>query len=111
MPMRLIDYKVLTFYSLKRKALSFLGRPFWIQLWFIPTWLMLGVAKALIFTVPFKKLAPRLGISMGIASRVPLLDTRSEMRALQIGRVVRLAAGYTPWDSNCFHKRLWPACC
>ena len=92
----------MAFNDLKRKAINFLRRPLWTQLWFIPCWVLLGVGKALIFTVSFKRLAPWLGIAVGAAPRVPLLDEEAERRALQIGRVVRLAAGYTPWDANCF---------
>ena len=88
--------------TLKRKTINFLYKPLWIKLWFLPTWLLLGLAKSLIFMVSFKKLAPHLGVSAGIAPWIPLLDSPAELRALQIGRVVRLAAGYTPWDSNCF---------
>ena len=33
---------------------------------------------------------------------VPLPDGEQGLRALHIGRVVRMAARYTPWESNCF---------
>jgi Transglutaminase-like superfamily len=68
----------------------------------LPCWFLLGIAKALIFTMSFRRLAPRLGVSMGIAPWIPLLSPADEKRALMIGRTVRLAANYTPWDSNCF---------
>ncbi len=68
----------------------------------MPTWVLLGLAKALIFTVPFKRLAPHLGVSTELRLLVPLLDADSEKRTLQIARVIKLAAAYTPWDSNCF---------
>lgn len=84
------------------KARSFLRQPLLSQIGFVPVWLFLGVAKALIFTVSFRRLAPRLGVSAGISAQVPLLDPTQEARALQIGRLVRMTARYTPWDSNCF---------
>ena len=87
---------------LRRKALTFLRHPIFIKLWLLPVWLLLGISKALILAVSFKRLAPRLGVHEGTAPWVPLLDRTQEARALAIGRVVRLAARYTPWESNCF---------
>lgn len=88
--------------TLVGKACSFARRPLFSQLWLLPLCLLLGISKALIFTLSFRRLAPHLGQTMGAAPWVPLLDTRQQTRALQIGRAVRLAARYTPWDSNCF---------
>ena len=87
---------------LLRKARSFLRQPVLSQIGFVPVWIALGVAKALIYSVSFRRLAPRLGKSVGISSQVPLLDPAQEAHALQIGRLIRMAAHYTPWDSNCF---------
>lgn len=88
--------------TIRRKAAAFLRKPLWTQLWFLPTWLLLGLAKVIIFTVSFRRLAPRLGVARGIDPWVPLLEPAEEILALQIGRLIRLAARYTPWDSNCF---------
>ncbi|QQS53242.1 MAG: lasso peptide biosynthesis B2 protein [Candidatus Competibacteraceae bacterium] len=88
--------------TLQRKTLSFLRQPRFTQLWLIPLWLLLGLSKAVIFTVSFRRLAPRLGTAVGVASWVPVLVPAQEARALQIGRAVCLAARYTPWNSNCF---------
>lgn len=85
-----------------RKSRSFAHLPLFTRLWLLPLWLMLGIGKALIFTLSFHRLAPYLGQDMGITPWVPLLDPVQQARALQIGRAVRLAARYTPWDSNCF---------
>ena len=87
---------------LARKARSFVGHPSLIQFGFIPTWLLLGLAKALIFIVPFRRLAAQLGEHAGVAPWVPVLTADQEARALLIGRLVRIASLYTPWDSNCF---------
>lgn len=87
---------------LLRKAKSFLRQPLSSQLGFALVWVLLGLAKALIFTIPFKRLAPRFGVHAGLSPWIPLLLPSQEKKALQIGRLVRLAARYTPWDSNCF---------
>jgi hypothetical protein len=88
--------------ALRRKTNSFLRQPSFAQVWFVPLWLLLGLAKAVIFTLSFKRLAPHLGQSQGVAAWVPLVNQAQQARAVQIGRAVQLAARYTPWDSNCF---------
>jgi hypothetical protein len=92
--------------ALRGKAGTFLSQPLFIQAWFLPLWVMLGISKALIFTLSFRRLAPRLGRQAGIAPWVPLLSDAQEQRALMIGRAVRLTAKYTPWDSNCFPQAI-----
>lgn len=87
--------------ALSRKVETFLALPVFVRLWLLPTWVLLGLSKALILVVSFSRLAPHLGENSGAAPWVPLLNECQELRALQVGRVVRLAAKYTPWDSNC----------
>ena len=91
---------------LRRQASTFLRQPRFIQAWFLPVWVILGIGKALIFTISFRRLAPRLGHRSGIAPWVPLLNPAQEARARLIGRVVRLTANHTPWDSNCFPQAI-----
>jgi hypothetical protein len=88
--------------TLIRKVRSFAGLPLFTKLWLIPTWVELGLSRALILVVPFRTLAPRLGNAQGTAANVPLLTPAQEARARAIGRTIRLAARYTPWTSNCF---------
>ena len=85
-----------------RKARSFGRQGRFEQLWLLPLWLLLGLARALILGISFRRLAPHLGRSLGSVAWVPLLGAAQHARAQQIGRAVRLAARYTPWDSNCF---------
>lgn len=88
--------------SVAHKAVSFSRLSGFERAWFVPVWLLLGFSRMLIRLVSFKRLAPWLGVPRGNDVCVPLLDAAQEKRALQIGRVVRLAARYTPWQSNCF---------
>lgn len=85
-----------------RKLKSLVQLPRFSLLWFLPAWLLLGISKALIFIVSFRRLAPHLGRLAGAAPWVPLIGPQQQARARQIGQVVRLAARYTPWNSNCF---------
>jgi len=87
---------------LRRKILGFLRQPRFTQLWLVPLWLLLGLSKAAIFTISFRRLAPWLGAAVGVTPWVPVLIPAQEARAWQISRAVHLAARYTPWNSNCF---------
>jgi hypothetical protein len=87
---------------LQRKTFSLFRQSRFTQLWLSPVWLLLGFSKIAIFAIPFRRLVLYLGSAIGVEPLVPLLNPYQEMRAAQISRVVRLAAHYTPWDSNCF---------
>lgn len=90
--------------TFQRKAANFTRHPYFARLWFVPVWCLLGLSKAVIFTVSFHRLAPYLGRAVGVTPWVPLLAPTQEARALKIGRTIRLAARYTPWTSNCFSQ-------
>lgn len=87
---------------LARKCRTLWHLPLFSKVWLLPLWCLLGASKALIFTIPFQRLAAHLGQACGVAPWVPVVSPAQRARALQIGRAVRLAASYTPWDSNCF---------
>lgn len=91
---------------LRQKTATFLRQPPFIQAWFPAVWIILGISKGLIFTLSFRRPAPRLGRQSDIAPWVPLLTLAKERRALLIGRVVRMTARYTPWDANCFPQAI-----
>jgi hypothetical protein len=86
----------------RRKLHAFLGQSLFVQGWFVPVWLMLGLARAAICLVSFRRIARGLGRDAGLAPWVPLASARAEARALEISRVVRMAARYTPWRSDCY---------
>lgn len=88
--------------TLIRKVLNFARRPRFEQMWFVPAWLLLGASRFVILFVHFRRLAPYLGAQAGVALWIPLLDSRREARAMSISKVIRMAANYTPWTSNCF---------
>ena len=89
-----------------QKLRGFKQKSRFLQAWFVPVWLMLGASKVLVSKLPFQNLAPRLGRQAGVAPWLPLLNDEQERRARQISQVVRLTAGYTPWDSNCFPQAI-----
>lgn len=81
---------------------NLLSQPRFVQFWLLPVWIMLGIARLLIMTICFRHLAPRLGRQCANSPWLPLLSPAQEGRAWLIGRVIGLAAKYTPWESNCF---------
>jgi hypothetical protein len=89
-----------------RKICSFLRLSLREKLWFFPAWVLLGVSRLSILLVSFRRLAPRLGVHHGAAAWIPLLSFAEEQRAAELGRVVALAARYTPWESNCFPQAI-----
>nr|WP_156889313.1 lasso peptide biosynthesis B2 protein [Halomonas sp. 1513] len=88
--------------KLKRKASSFVRQPRFAKRWFPVLWVLLGLSRLAILVFSFRRIAPHLGIPVGIASYTPLLTPPQERRAAQVGQAIRLAARYTPWTSNCF---------
>jgi len=84
------------------KLTRFFRQPGFVQLWFLPVWLGLGFARLTILTLSFRRLVPKLGISIGLTPWLPLIEPVQEQRARLIGQVVRQAARVTPWESNCF---------
>jgi hypothetical protein len=89
-----------------RKARNLWRQPFFVWAWLIPVWSLLGVARLLILAVTFKRLYPCFGDRAGIEPLRPLIDPWQVSRAVQIGRVIRMAARYTPWNSNCFPQAI-----
>lgn len=76
------------------------------RLLLVPAWILLGMTRAAVRWIGFRRLAPWVGEQMAVPPVLPCPDARAQRRALQIGRTVRLAARHTPWDSNCLAQAL-----
>ena len=72
---------------------------------FLQAYFLLGVMRAAILTVSFKRLSKSLQHHPEEAPHKPL-DTAQLEQAKTIGRAVVTAARYTPWDSNCLAQVL-----
>lgn len=92
--------------NIARRLRNLRAKPLFAIGWFVPLWLMLGLARAAILFVPFRRLAPRLGRSVPPDTAPMLLDVAAGQRAVEIGRAIRVAARYTPWLSNCFPQAI-----
>lgn len=85
---------------------AFLGLPRFERCLLLPAWLLLGMARAAVLCLGFRRLASCLGSAIAAPAPLPPLDARAQRRALQIGRTLRLAARRTPWQSNCLARAL-----
>lgn len=94
---------------LLRKFLTFLRLPLREKLLFVPVWLLLGIARAAVLTIPFRRIAPVFGADARGQSFVPIIDTDATARARRIGRQIRLVARYCPWDANCLAQAITAA--
>ncbi|MET0547898.1 MAG: lasso peptide biosynthesis B2 protein [Xanthomonas sp.] len=89
---------------------GFLRLPRFERCLLLPAWVLLGVARAAVLALGFRRLAPWLGRAVAEPPPAPLLDARAHRRAIQIGRTLRLAARHTPWHSNCLAQALSARC-
>jgi hypothetical protein len=91
---------------LRRKLGSWRRKSLAEQGWFMVAYPLLGLARLALLTVPFRHLAPWLGDNLKTSAAVPLVSERQARQALEIGRAVRTAARYTPWESKCLAQAM-----
>ena len=91
---------------LQRKAKSFTGLIAFVKVWLLPAWVLLGLSRLAVLVVPMRYIGRFMGVSCELDTAPPEIDERQEHRAREIGRVVRIAAGYAPWNANCFAQAL-----
>lgn len=78
--------------------------------WFFTALPLLGLARLGILTLPFRWMAPLLGHNHQTAAFVPLASPEQWRQALAIGRGIRTAARYTPWESKCLAQAMVARC-
>jgi len=71
----------------------------------------LGVARAIVLTLPFRIYAPLLGELAKDNAPTPSPNRRNANRAMRIGRLIDVIAQFTPWLSNCFARTIVAALC
>lgn len=86
---------------LLRKLVSWQRLPGRVRWLFLPSWCLLGIARFAILVLPFHVIARWLGPEAGVTPFTPVLQAGQIALAREIGQTVRLAAGYTPWQSLC----------
>lgn len=89
------------------RKLAVAGRqPPFVLLWLVPAWLLIGLSSALIALLPFRRVAPWLGVNLGATAHRPAALPEQAARARLIGRTVSIAASYAPFRSNCLPQAM-----
>lgn len=92
--------------SFQKKALSFWRLRFKYKVLFIINIVLCGLARAAIHLLPFKYLRHYLGSFQKNVILSTCVSDKQRHQACVIGRSVRLAAKYTPWDSSCLTQAM-----
>ncbi len=71
----------------------------------VEAWFRLAAARLTLLSVPFKRIAPRLGKQL-LPGELPEAPQGTSPLARSIGRAVERAARYTPWDSTCLTQTI-----
>lgn len=92
--------------TLWRKVKTFLNWPLIDQLLVPIVWLMLGLARAIILFIPFRRFAGWLGASSKTLAYTPIITPAQICRSRRLGGIVRATAKLTPWESLCFPQAI-----
>jgi len=72
---------------------------------FLEAYATLGVMRAAILTISFKRLTRSLDHSTKKEGIIPLSDEERDI-AVKVGQAIARAAAYTPWESACLSQSL-----
>jgi len=75
-------------------------------LWFPIVWLGLGLARASILVITFKRLSPILGRKSLTLDMQVFPNDAQIRRAVQIRKVIEMGARNSPWVANCFPQAI-----
>lgn len=92
--------------TFKKKAGVFWKIPLYFKLMFFVNFFLCGVARFIICIIPLPRYSSYLGQYYDQLCMSTLLPAGQKNLALQLGRSVRLAAKYTPWNSNCLTQAM-----
>ncbi len=88
-----------------RKFRTFAALPTEEKKLFFEAYVILGIMRAAILTVSFKKLTQSLEHKAKSEPLAPLNEAQMHT-AIQVGRAIVRAAAYTPWESACLVRSL-----
>ena len=88
-----------------RKFIRFIKLPSKEKNLFLEAYLTLGIMRAAILTVSFKRLTRSLE-HRPEAGEITPLNERQIQTAKEVGRAILRAAAYTPWESACLAQSL-----
>jgi hypothetical protein len=93
------------------KVKTFFCLPIRDKLWFCLVYPLSGLVRLAILTIPFRFYNRLLGHHYKNHQLSVVVDESQQQLARHIGRIVRVACRYTPWESKCLVQailaRLW----
>ncbi len=92
--------------SIDRKIKTAQALPRLAKFWFVPALFMLGICNIVIILFPYRTISRFFGHNIGPVAVMPMASSQQEKTASAIGQVVRIAAGYTPWRSDCLRQAM-----
>lgn len=72
----------------------------------VAAWCLIGLAAVCLRLVPFRRLAPFLGVPIGAVAWVPIADNAQIARAHMVRRAILRAARIAPFRSDCLPQAL-----
>ncbi len=92
--------------SFQKKAVSFFRLRFKYKVLFFMNIVLCGLARAAIHVFPLKYLTHYFGSFQKNVILSTCVSDKQRYQACVIGRSVRLAAKYTPWESSCLTQAM-----
>ena len=92
--------------SFKTNVISFWRIRFKYKLLFIINFILCGLARASINLFALRHLTPYFGQFQKTLTLSTIISDKQRQQACRIGRSVRLAAKYTPWNSSCLTQAM-----
>ena len=92
--------------SFQKKVLSFWRLKLIYKVLFFINVILCGLARAAIHLFPLKYLTHYFGAYQKNVILSTCVSDKQRDRACEIGRSVRLASKYTPWDSSCLTQAM-----
>lgn len=89
-----------------QKISTFWQMPYKPKIMFLVNFILCGVARASIKTLPLPYLSRYFGKFNKTTAISQIISKKQIAQVVQIGKSVRLAAKYTPWDSSCLTQAM-----
>ena len=94
------------FLKLKSKLVLFWNMPYWFKAMLGINYILCGIAKGSINLLSLPRLSPYFGKFNKMTTVSTIATPKQINRALFIGKSVKIAAKYTPWDSSCLTQAM-----
>lgn len=96
--------------EIKRRLFLFLKMPYRHKLLFVSNFFLTGLVRGAVLCQPLRRFVPFFGQFYRTTELSTVISRKQRAQAIQIGKSVRLAAKYTPWNSNCLTQAIVAKC-